>query len=145
MKARTARLVYCVGLFVVTACAALPEILPQPVATAPTAQPLTTEARLAHAIRNRIERQQVYGVNHPGMIEAMATETALRDLAFADDVSQTRRELISALSNELSDALSARTSASALYGSQHPRLLKADAVVTGLTAAINTEVHRNRG
>ena len=74
------------------------------------------------------------------MIEAVATETALRDLAFADDVASTRRDLIYALTDELSDALAEREQ----VAETHPARAKADAVVTGLTAAINTEVRRNR-
>ena len=58
----------------------------------------------------------------------------------ADDVASTRRDLIYALTDELSDALAEREQ----VAETHPARAKADAVVTGLTAAINTEVRRNR-
>ena len=145
MRASTSRFVYCLGLLAVTACAVLPEALPNLIApTHAEAAPLTTETRLAQAIRGRVELSTAVKADDPVMMEAVATEAALRDLAFADDVATTRRELIYALSNELSDALADREQASTRYEATHPELLKADAVVTGLTAAINREVHRNR-
>lgn len=145
MRASTSRFVYCLGLLTVTACAVLPEALPNLVApTHAEAAPLTTETRLAQAIRGRVELATAVKADDPVMIEAIATETALRDLAFSDDVATTRRELIYALSDELSDALADREQAASRYEPTDPELVKADAVVTGLTAAINREVHRNR-
>ena len=141
MRASTSRFVYCLGLLAVTACAVLPEALPGVMAAGhQEATPLTTEMRLAHAIRGRVELATAVAAEDPSMIEAVATETALRDLAFADDVASTRRDLIYALTDELSDALAEREQ----VAETHPARAKADAVVTGLTAAINTEVRRNR-
>ena len=106
MRASTSRFVYCLGLLAVTACAVLPEALPNLIApTHAEAAPLTTETRLAQAIRGRVELSTAVKADDPVMMEAVATEAALRDLAFADDVATTRRELIYALTNELSDAL----------------------------------------
>ncbi len=145
MRASTSRFVYCLGLLVVTACALLPEAIPGAVATgAARAVPLTTEVRLAQAIRGRVELAAAVTPDDPSMREAVATEAALRNLAFADDVAATRRDLIYALTNELSDALSDREQISARYEGAHAERVKADAVVLGLTAAINSEVHRNR-
>jgi hypothetical protein len=143
MRASTSRLVYCIGLLVVTACAVLPEAMHATVETATDAKPLSAEARLAHTIRDRIELSAVYGPEHPKLQETATTEAALRELAFADDVGATRRELISALANELSDALATRSKLTTSEASDTD-LVKANAVVSGLTAAINTEVHRNR-
>jgi hypothetical protein len=145
MRASTSRFVYCLGLLVVTACALLPEAIPGAVATGGArAVPLTTEVRLAHAIRGRVELTAVATPDDPTVRQAVATETALRDLAFADDAVATRRDLIYALTDELSDALSDREQISARHDDAHPERVKADAVVLGLTAAINSEVHRNR-
>lgn len=145
MRASTSRVVYCLGLLVLTASALLPQAAPATMATGATrAVPLTTEVRLAQAIRGRVELGATVTPDDPGLREAVATETALRNLAFADDVTTTRRELISALTDQLSDALSDRELISAHYDGAHPDIAKADAVVLGLTAAINSEVHRNR-
>lgn len=143
MRASTSRLVYCLGLLAVTACAVLPETLSAAVTETPAATPLTAEVRLAHAIRDRVELTISRPAGDPGVVEASATETALRDLAFADDVSATRKQLISALANELSMALATRSTLSTRDAAD-PELVKADAVVSGLTAAINAEVRRNR-
>ncbi|MDP3492442.1 MAG: hypothetical protein Q8R82_04970 [Hyphomonadaceae bacterium] len=145
MRASTSRFVYCLGLLAVTACAVLPEAIPMLGSPTHTeAAPLTTEIRLAQAIRGRVELAAAVTPDDPTMVEAVATEAALRDLAFSDDVAATRRDLIYALSDELSDALADREQASTRLDAAHPELVKADAVVTGLTAAINREVHRNR-
>jgi hypothetical protein len=145
MRASTSRLVYCVGLLVATACAVLPEAISTPVAATSKASPLSTEVRLAQAMRDRLELEAAYDPSNPAVQKTAALETALRDLAFADDVSATRRQLISALADQLSDALADRSQLAANVTAEHPRMLKANAVVSGLTAAINTEVHRNRG
>lgn len=145
MRASTSRFVYCVGLLAVTACAVLPEAIPGALSARHTeAAPLTTEVRLAQAIRGRVELATVATPEDPSLMEAVATETALRDLAFSDDVAATRRDLIYALTDELSDALADREQVAAHFEATHPERAKADAVVTGLTAAINSEVHRNR-
>lgn len=133
------------GLLAVTACAVLPEnLMPTPVAQQATAKPETVEARLAEAIRGRVELATSVAPTDPTLQNAYATETALRSIAFSDNAASARRELIYALTNELSDALADREQAAAGHEASHPEVVKADAVVTGLTAAINTEVHRNR-
>lgn len=145
MRASTSRVVYCLGLLVLTAGALLPQAAPATVVpVAAKAAPLTTEVRLAQAIRGRVELGATVTPDDPSLREAVATETALRSLAFSGDTATTRRELISALTNELSDALSDRELISTRYDGAHPDLAKANAVVLGLTAAINSEVHRNR-
>jgi hypothetical protein len=144
MRASTSRLVYCIGLFVVTACAVLPEAMHVTVENAADAKPLTAETRLAHTIRDRIELSAVYEPGHPKLQEAAATEVALRELAFSDDTGATRRELIAALANELSDAMATRSAIEGHPDAPRAERVKADAVVSGLTAAINTEVRRNR-
>lgn len=145
MRASTSRIVYCVGLLAVTACAVLPEaLLPAPVVQQSAAKPETVEKRLAVAIRGRVELATSVAPTDPSLQNAVATETALRSIAFSDDAVSARRELIYALTDELSDALADREQAAADHEASHPEVVKADAVVTGLTAAINTEVHRNR-
>ena len=145
MRASTSRFVYCVGLLALTACAVLPEnLLPTPIAQHESAKPATVEERLAEAIRGRVELATSVSPSDPSFQTALANETALRSIAFSDDVASARRELISALTNELSDALADREAVTAGHDASHPEVVKANAVVTGLTAAINTEVHRNR-
>jgi hypothetical protein len=145
MRASTSRFVYCLGLLVATACAVLPEALPTLVAEAPTAAPLTTEVRLARTIHDRLELETAAAPSQPLLAEKIVLENALRELAFADDAVATRRDLILALTNELSGALADRTALSERFVEGHPERVKADAVITGLTAAINSEVRRNRG
>ena len=145
MRASTSRFVYCIGLLTVTACAVLPEkLLPTQFAHQETAKPISAEVRLAEAIRGRVELATSVAATDPTLQNAFATETALRSIAFSDDAASARRELIYALTNELSDALAEREEAAAGHEASHPEVVKADAVVTGLTAAINTEVHRNK-
>lgn len=144
MRASTSRIVYCFGLLVATACAVLPEALPTLVAEAPAASPLTTEVRLARTIHDRLELQTALAPSEPALTEKIVLENALRELAFADDVATTRRDLILALTNELSGALAERTALSERFVEGHPERVKADVVITGLTAAINGEVRRNR-
>lgn len=145
MRASTSRFVYCLGLLAVTACAVLPEnLIPAPLAPQAKAEPETVEVRLAEAIRGRVELATSVAPTDPSLQNAFATETALRSIAFSDDAVSARRELIYALTNELSDALAEREQVAAGHEASHPEVVKADAVVTGLTAAINTEVHRNR-
>jgi hypothetical protein len=144
MRASTSRVVYCFGLLIATACAVLPEALPSLVAEAPTAAPLTAEIRLARTIHTRLELETAPEANQPALAEKIVLENALRDLAFADDVAATRRDLILALTNELSGALADRTALSQRFVEGHPERVKADTVITGLTLAINNEVRRNR-
>lgn len=145
MRASTSRFVYCVGLLALTACAVLPEnMLPTAVAQHESAKPATVEERLAEAIRGRVELASSVAPSDPTLQMAVANEAALRSIAFSNDVASARRELISALTNELSDALADREVVTAGHEASHPEVVKANAVVTGLTAAINAEVHRNR-
>lgn len=145
MRASTSRFVYSVGLLALTAFAVLPEtLLPSSVAPATSAKPATVEQRLAEAIRGRVELATSVAPTDPTLQTAVANETALRSIAFSDDAASARRELIYALADQLSDALAVREEAAAGHEASHPEVVKADAVVTGLTAAINTEVHRNR-
>lgn len=133
------------GLLALTACAVLPEnLVPPQLAPQATAKPETVEKRLAEAIRGRVELATTVAPTDPTLQNAFATETALRSIAFSDDAASARRELIYALTDELSDALADREQAAAGHEASHPDVVKAEAVVTGLTAAINTEVHRNR-
>jgi len=144
MRASTSRFIYSLGLLAVTAWALLPETLPAPVAAVATASPQTTEVRLAKAIRDRIEQQATHDAAAPSLFEAVATEVALRELAFADDIVSTRHDLIAALASELSNAMGERSKLAARFGEAAPHLERADAVITGLTVAINSEVRRNR-
>jgi hypothetical protein len=98
------------------------------------------EVRLAQAMRHTIEVEIAYGSRHPDFVEAKGIETALRDLAFADNARATRAELIDALADELSDALADRSALPAT----DTRKPGADALVKQLTGAINREVHQNR-
>jgi uncharacterized protein involved in exopolysaccharide biosynthesis len=141
MNPLTARWIFCVGLFVLAACAVLPEPAKQ-AAAAPAAEiTMTTEMKLARVVRERAELSTRYGERHPAMIEAAAAESALREAASIDDRSQYRRALIRALSEELSDALQDRRELSVQYGEAHPRMRTVQVVIFALTAAINAEVH----
>lgn len=141
MRASTSRVVYCAGLLLATACAVLPKSAPAPVAETSRASPQSVEARLAHSIRDRIELAATFGNSHPRLAEAALTEAALRKLAFAGNIAEARHQLILALADELADALANR---SRLAGQTDASdRTRADAVVSGLTAAINAEVHRN--
>ena len=74
MRASTSRFVYCLGLLAVTACAVLREALPGSMAASHTeAKPLTTEMRLAQAIRGRVELAANVPLEDPSMVEAIAT------------------------------------------------------------------------
>jgi hypothetical protein len=145
MKASTSRVVYCIGLLAVTACAVLPETINKPVAATASAAPLSAEARLAHTIRDRIVLETELGPSDPKVQEAAAMESALRELAFADDAAATRRQLIGALADELSNAMAEKTKLEVRYNAAHHEMQKAAVLVAGLTAAINAEVHSNRG
>jgi hypothetical protein len=57
LKASTSRLVYCIGLFALTACAVLPAPVPETTMAVSTSAPLSVEVRLAQTIRERIELQ----------------------------------------------------------------------------------------
>ena len=107
------------------------------------AAPLMAEERLAHSIRERIELETTLPARHPELTNAAATETALRELAFADDPATSRTQLINALADELSGALAERGRLAA-DGADRKRHAQVQTVITRLIAAINSEVHRNR-
>lgn len=145
MRASTSRFVYSIGLLALTACAVLPEnLVPTQLTPQATAKPETVEKRLAEAIRGRVELATTVAPTDPTLQNALATEKALRSIAFSDDAVVARRDLIYALTDELSDALADREQVAAHREASQREIAKADAIVTGLTAAINTEVHRNR-
>jgi hypothetical protein len=142
MKASTSRVIYCAGLFLLAACAVMPQRPPQAmVAATIVSAPQSPEVRLAQAMRHRIEVEIAYGARHPEFAEAREIETALRELAFADDARATRGDLIDALADELSDALAIR---STLPGADSAARADAEQLIRRLTAAINREVHSNR-
>jgi hypothetical protein len=140
MRASTSRIIYCIGLFSLTACAVLPVPTVAPVAAVTSVAPMKVEVRLAQSIRERIELEASLPAEHPGVVHALATEDALRQLAFADDGDASRTELIAALADELSAALASRSSVAA-DAKQHDHV---ETVISGLVGAINSEVHRNR-
>jgi len=140
MRASTSRIIYCIGLFSLTACAVLPVPTVSPVAAVTAAAPMKVEVRLAQSIRERIELEAALPAQHPGVVNAQATEDALRELAFAGDAAASRTELIAALADELSAALASRGRVAA-DAKQHDHV---ETVISGLVGAINSEVHRNR-
>ncbi len=140
MRASTSRIIFCIGLFSLTACAVLPVPTVSPVAAVTAASPMKVEVRLAQSIRDRIELEAALPAQHPGVVNALATEDALRQLAFAGDAAASRTELIAALADELSAALAARKRDAANTKQQ----AQLESVISGLIGAINTEVHRNR-
>jgi|JI7StandDraft_1071085.scaffolds.fasta_scaffold07689_4 hypothetical protein len=140
MRASTSRIIYCIGLFSLTACAVLPVPSISPVAAVSVAAPMKVEVRLAQSIRERIELEATLPARHPGIVNAIATEDALRDLAFAGEGAASRTELIAALADELSAALAERGRVAADAEQQS----HVENVISGLIGAINSEVHRNR-
>ncbi len=142
MRASTSRTVYCIGLFMLTACAVLPAPVPTVNTAIATSAPLAVEERLAQSIRQRIELEVTLPPGDDSLANVAATETALRSLAFADDPAASRKELIAALADELSGALAERGRLSA-GGADKKRQAQVEAVITRLIAAINSEVHRN--
>src|ERR1700754_4108653 len=118
MNPLTARWIYCLGLFVLTACAVLPEPAQQ-ATSASVAQPvLTNEEKLARVMRERAELSLRYGEGHPASIEAAAAETALRDAGLAADPARFHRALIHALSSELADARQESRELATRYGAE---------------------------
>jgi hypothetical protein len=142
LKASTSRLVYCIGLLALTACAVLPAPVPETTMAVSTSAPLSVEVRLAQTIRERIELEATLPAAHADLANAAATEDALRSLAFADDQAASRADLIAALADHLSEALADR---SQLQGKADEAIsVRTEKVISGLLGAINTEVHRNR-
>lgn len=142
LKASTSRLVYCIGLFALTACAVLPVPVAETTMAQSTSAPLSAEERLARSIRDRIELEATLPAAHADLVNAVATEDALRSLAFADDAASSRADLIAALADHLSAALADRSELSA--NADKAVSVRTEKVISGLLGAINTEVHRNR-
>lgn len=142
MNSRTARWIYCAGLFFVTACAVLPETLAPAAPAVVAVAPPTPEQQLAHVMRERIESKRRYGDKHPASVEASAAEQTLRDFALSANPDHFHRDLLRALTNELSDALAGRTAASLKYGAKHPEYQKAEFAVSGLMSVINVEMRQ---
>lgn len=143
MRASTSRTVYCIGLFMLTACAVLPAPAPTVTSAITTSAPLAVEERLAQSIRQRIELEVTLPADNGSLANVAATEAALRSLAFADDPAASRKDLIAALADELSGALAERGRLSA-DGADKKRQAQVETVITRLIAAINSEVNRNR-
>ena len=135
MKSLTARWVYCGVLLMSAACAVLPEKLAvsneAPVAIV---APPTPEEQLANIVRERVELAAAHTARHPAVIQTISTEEGLRQAAAAANPEHFHRDLVRALSNELTDALADRRA--------HPDLAKSEAAVTGLLAAINAEMRQ---
>ena len=144
LKASTSRLVYCIGLFALTACAVLPVPVVETSMAVVTSAPLSAEDRLAQSIRARIELEAALPAHHSDLAAAVATEDALRSLAFADDPATARAELIAALADELSSALAERTRFASNPGADKASGARMEKVISGLIGAINAEVHRNQ-
>ncbi len=107
-----------------------------------TSSPLSAEERLARSIRDRIELEAMIPAAHADLVNAVATEDALRSLAFADDTASSRADLIAALADHLSAALADRSELPA--NADNAVSVRTEKVISGLLGAINTEVHRNR-
>lgn len=149
MKPFTARIVYCFCLSaLVAACAALPDPQPLVANDAPLAPSVRARvgptAELATTMRLHAELAYSYGDARPSMLEISSAQTSLRDSAALASGPEFEHDLIAALSDELADARRDRAVLAMRNGDQHPELVKADAVVTALTAAINAEVHRSK-
>jgi hypothetical protein len=147
MKPFTARVVYCVCLSgLVAACAAIPDAKPVVTADAPLAPSLRARIspvdELAGTMRLHAELAYSYRDASPSIIQITSAQASLRDNSMLASEPEFEHELIWALSNELADARRDRAVAAVRYGAQHPELVKADAVVAALTAAVNAEVRR---
>lgn len=143
MRATTSRIIYCAGLFTLTACALLPVPAPAPEAVVAVAAPIKVEVRLAQTIRERIELETSLPARHPELASAAATEEALRSLAFAHDPAASRTKLIAALADQLSGAL-AEHGRLAAEPADGKRRAQVETVIAALIGAINAEVHSNR-
>lgn len=141
MNRASARVAYCIGLLVLTACAVMPSPAKPAIIATPVAASQSTEDKLASAIHQRIAIE-ASGAVHDLRLDALTTEIAgLRRVAFEDDRQGARTELIDALADELSAAMARRSQLASLYGAGHPQIDVADAIIRRLTAAINVEVH----
>ncbi len=144
LKASTSRLVYCVGLFALTACAVLPAPVVETSMAVVTSAPLSAEERLASSIRDRIELEATLPAGHADLATAAATESALRSLAFAENPTAARTDLIAALADELSSALAERTRIASDDSADTASGARMEKVISGLIGAINAEVHRTQ-
>lgn len=139
MNGTSAKLAYCVMLMVLAVFVAMPP-QPRPVVFSETVSaPMSTEGRLAKAIRERISIQAAGKIPEHRLHQLTAEENGLRQLAFADDAVSARAELIDSLADELSAALLQRSEIAARIG-DGAESQKMEEVVRGLTAAINAEV-----
>ena len=140
MTPTTARAIYCLGVFLLAACATMPEAKAPvgPVAAAKISA--TPEVLLAQAIRDRIDVERMYGPKDAKWKQVEGVENCLREYASRANP-HFHRDLIAALSNQLADAMADRTRASLKYGPKHPAMIQAETTVSGLSAAINAEVH----
>jgi uncharacterized protein involved in exopolysaccharide biosynthesis len=141
MNPLIARVVYCVGLCFLAACAVIPgpaAIAPAPTATVEVAPTLAKQ--LAAATRVRVEASRTYGDKHPAVIKAAATEAALRAYAERTKPERFHDELVGALSDELASALAQRDQASLRFGDKHPEMQRTETLVRALTIVLNTEV-----
>jgi len=141
MNPLIARVVYCVGLCFLAACAVIPE--PAAIVTAPVVNleiTPTLAKQLAAATRERVEASRRYGDKHPVALKAVATEAALRAYAERAKLEGFHDELVGALSDELASALAQREQASLHFGDRHPQMQRAETLVRELTIALNTVV-----
>lgn len=148
MRPLTARIVYCACLCTLAACAALPETHP---AAAPartqSAEPLVLQpsgiaADLASVMRRQAEFAEAYGVSHPETLKVATQAASLRDTGLLADPKDFDGNLIGALSDQLANARRDHALLVAHHGESHPEAVKAEGVVSALTAAINREVRR---
>lgn len=144
MRPLTARIVYSLCLCSLAACAVLPEpAVPfghNPKASTP--QPSGIAVELATAMRRHAEAALAYGPAHPEVAKVTVAEASLRDTGVMANPRNFKDELIQALSYELANARRDHATLSVHYGDLHPQALKASAVVSALTTAINAEVRR---
>lgn len=140
MNATSSKIIYALGLLFLAACAVIPEPR-QTILTAETVSaPLSTEARLARTISERISLEASESRNDVRLSELRTAEQDLRRAAFEDDAQGARSHLIDALAGQLSLAMVKRTELASGPAPEPKRLAQADAVIRGLTLAINVEV-----
>jgi len=141
MNRTGARIAYCVGLFLLTACAVIPPPAAPTIIAVPVVAAQSTGDKLASAMHQRIAIE-ASGAVHDVRLTELASEIAgLRRVAFEDDRKGARIELIDALADELSAAMARRSAISDQFGASHPNTGVANEIIRSLTAAINAEVH----
>lgn len=141
MNELSAKIIYGMCLLVLAACAVAPRHTPAVQMAVATPAPIAAETKLARAIGERVAIEAVGGPNDHRLKHLSAEAEGLRRLAFAADARGARETLIDALADELSAALARRMDVSTRRDPGHPERIHAEAVVRGLTAAINAEVH----